>query len=496
MLTRKTRYFLALLLLLLARVGFAADVRWLGGAQPVAQVTTIAVTGTWATNDTASVTCGTKTITVTIGSSVTTSDVASAVAAAINAADATTDLVNDETRNNGGQEFGEFRDVVASSSTSTLTLTSAVPGTPFTVTVSESTAGTGALGSPTEATPATGPNHANNADNWEGGNLPVTGDTLVFDSGGSSVLYGLAYFRDNTINHSLKINNDWSGQLGLPQYNQAGGYPEYRDRYWEQRGSSGFTVRVSPAVRTNPTVVGNLYIDFQGYNVDEISILANRGTLNTTATPSIYLAGGLSGAPPTGYHDHVRIQAGGVYIDPPDANVTTNFVSNDIVVGQQGANDSNCTVWIGDGVYLASTNSGAGATGWAITQYSGNVYCYASTDDGAGSTVAIEIYGGTWHTLDTTTQDDYVYHVYTGGTLSMENPDAKNIATVNLLGGTLDGTKATKDANVDVLAMYSGATLNDPAGNTLDIIDLYGCGPADVTLNIPKGARYTVGTLP
>ena len=148
--------------------------RWLGLAAPTTQIETITVANTWATNDTGTVTVNGQDLILTIGAVATTTGIATALAAAINAANRTDSLVGTESRNRGGQEIPEFTDFTAEASGSTVVLTGNYPGKPFTVSVSESTAGTGTLATTTTVA-ATGPNHFDNADNWSGATLPAIG---------------------------------------------------------------------------------------------------------------------------------------------------------------------------------------------------------------------------------------------------------------------------------------------------------------------------------
>lgn len=210
-----------------------ATLRHRGDAPTVNQVTTIAVTGTWATSDTASLTINGKTLTVTIGTDSAIADVVAAIVAAWNAADSTTGLVNDESRNVGGDEYPEFFEITASGSASPITLTSDSEK-PFTVTVSESTAGSGALGSPTEATAADGPSHwsaANFRNVSTGANaLPANSDDVLIEDGSQSILYNLD--QSGVTLTSLTIKQGYTGQIGLAKYNSANStnYEEYRTR--------------------------------------------------------------------------------------------------------------------------------------------------------------------------------------------------------------------------------------------------------------------------
>lgn len=136
----KSYLFAIWFLALCASVGVAANVRWTGNAQDVKQVSTIGATGHWTTGNAATLTINKKSVTVTFGENVGTPEVAAALAAAVDAGSATDDLVGDETRNFGGGEIPEFIEIDAAANGSTLTLTSAVAGVPFTITRSDTAA--------------------------------------------------------------------------------------------------------------------------------------------------------------------------------------------------------------------------------------------------------------------------------------------------------------------------------------------------------------------
>ena len=160
-----------------------ATINWIGNAHGTRQIDKIAVTGTWALNDTVALTINGKDLTITIGDGTTTAQVAASIRDAWNAPsriDGTGSNTN--TSNVGGLEFGEFSEaqaVVYSTETSNVYIIGNVAGKPFTLSVVATTAGDGdATESTTQA--ATGPWHWDNADNWSGGAVPANDDVVVF----------------------------------------------------------------------------------------------------------------------------------------------------------------------------------------------------------------------------------------------------------------------------------------------------------------------------
>jgi hypothetical protein len=228
----------AVLLLLLASLSAATTREYLAQAADVPQIDSITVGGTWAQADTASVTIGNSTLTVTLGSdTTTTAQVASAVSNAINAPTIDGSKIGKELRNAAGQLIGEFRDVEAvihPDDVDVVLVRSKVAGQPFgtpaggDMTVAEvSTSGTIARAS---VQAATGRKWWSNTANWTGGTLPVTGDDLVFHEGDYGPQYGLPAGSWQPASVTVDANLGTSYAIGLPDWNRANtlGYREYR----------------------------------------------------------------------------------------------------------------------------------------------------------------------------------------------------------------------------------------------------------------------------
>lgn len=201
-----------------------ANPKWIGDALAVAQVSTISVTGTWATADTATLTINGKSLIVTIGAVVTTAGVAAAIVAAWNG----DDLVGTESRNTTGDQIPEFNEITATLDGSDIVLTGDVAGTPFTVTVTETTAGDGELDDPVETVAPTGPNHWDNAENWDTGSVPVNSDNVYIENSNIDILYGLN--QSGVTVTTLNISQSYTGKIGPLDRNPLG-YAEYREKY-------------------------------------------------------------------------------------------------------------------------------------------------------------------------------------------------------------------------------------------------------------------------
>lgn len=202
---------------------------WYGRANDVAQVVTSVAGGTFASLDTVFAEINHKRVTVQMVTDYATTDVVAALAAAINATDLTSDLAaTDEIRVTAGQLIGEFKDVIASASASTITVKSRTLGVPFTVDFGKvSSAGT--MGAASVDIEATGKNHFDNDNNWSGVAIPVDDDTIVFADNNVSVLYAL---NSPTVDLSFIRRNSYYGNIGLPAKNSTHTeyeYPEYRN---------------------------------------------------------------------------------------------------------------------------------------------------------------------------------------------------------------------------------------------------------------------------
>ena len=206
-----------------------AIITWLGRALARAQVTTITISGTWAGADTATVTINSKSLILTVGTDTSTTQIATAIKEMWNGDTQTG--TGDHTFSQTGDNVAEFNEVTAESSGAVITLTGDTAGLPYTVTVSESTAGSGAVGSPSITTEATGPNDANDANNYSGGALPSNGDTLNLENSDVPILYHLDQLSSVQL---TKINKfaTYTAAVGLPKTNPAG-YPEYRPQYFQ-----------------------------------------------------------------------------------------------------------------------------------------------------------------------------------------------------------------------------------------------------------------------
>ena len=121
----------------------------------------------------------------------------------------------------------EFQEMTWVANAAVITATADTPGTPFTVTVSDSG---GATLTHSTSVANVSPNDVDNPNNWSGNTLPVNGDTIIFQNSAVSVLWNLASLAAITP-ASITIWQSFTGNIGLLENNPAG-YVEYRPTYW------------------------------------------------------------------------------------------------------------------------------------------------------------------------------------------------------------------------------------------------------------------------
>jgi hypothetical protein len=195
-----------------------STILWRGDAAAVRQVDTVVIGGSWATNDTASITINGKSITFTVGATQTVAAVVAGLVAAWNLSTA-----------------GEHAEITAADANPNVTLTmdTTYAGRPFTATVAKSAASGTITISTTTAN--SGPADLAIAANFSGGALPTNGDTLVFQNSDKPCLYNLDALDDVTGLLFVSARSfAGNGVVGLPRYNVGVanvGYYEYRPRY-------------------------------------------------------------------------------------------------------------------------------------------------------------------------------------------------------------------------------------------------------------------------
>jgi len=429
--------------------------RWLGRAVDLADRWTFTVANTWATNDTATLTINGKDLVLTVGATATTAGVAAAIVAMVNGAAA----VGTEGRSALGSEVGEWSRITASVSSSTVTLTADDKGVPFTVSVAESTAGSGTLDSLTNATVATGKHFFSNADNWTGDTVPVDDDVIVFDSGDVDCKYGLSPAIQPA---GVIITQGYEGTIGLPEVNTddpALPYDEYRTKYLTFDDNSvncAYTIGEGAGPGS-----GRIRID-AGAGQSTFNV-RNTGTRLETNTPALLLLG-------THASNELNVQKGDVaaaFFDGEAATLAT------LRVGYLESIDGDSRVVCGDGVTLSSctvTQSGGELTIESATG-SGTIQQLAGTLTVLAGAHASIIHAGT------------VYYRSTG-TLS---------ALKTMGGGVFDLRRDNRGRTISAAEIYSGGEIHDPnrTGTWSAGVDLIRCNIFQVTVDLGTHVTLT-----
>ena len=204
---------------------------YLANAAGEKQKATVVVANTWATNDLATLEIDNVSFTLTVGSLVTTAQVATSLQEMLDAGadEALTDTTALYAPTTGPQNAGQFKELTSSVASSTVTVLGPT-GVPFTISGSESTAGSGTITVTSALRAATGKWHFDNQDNWSGNTVPVDNDEIVFESGESGPLYALTPAIQPAKVTKLMA---FTGQIGLPNINKSNQglpYSEYRTK--------------------------------------------------------------------------------------------------------------------------------------------------------------------------------------------------------------------------------------------------------------------------
>lgn len=421
---------------------------WLGKAVNVAQRDMITVSGTWATNDTGTLTINGKDLTFTVGSSTTIPDILDIIVAMVNGAS----LVGTESRNTTGDKVGEFADITATDEGSTLVyLDSDVAGRPFTLTTSESTAGTGALSESTTIANQSANDWAN-ADNWSNGAEPTGSDDVILQDSDVDIRYGLD---NNAVAYnSLKIYQSYTGKLGNKKINENGSlaYDEYEEEYLKcactdielgiGQGTGSGRIKIDTGSTTGITVK-----------------VWNTGSSEDSDLTAVMLDG--SGATKT-----VNVLSGdvGIAIQGGETGTVTtlNLLDGNVRHGNGTVTTLNVT---GSGSYIDE-----GTTTTVNMKGEGTV----TLNGAAATTLAVE---------SGTVEDN------TSGTTTTANVFAD--ATLDLQGNPNSAKTYTNLVN-----LYPGATLNDPNGivTFTNNFKIPGGSLDDVTLDFGQDRTYDVSS--
>src|SRR5262249_12471508 len=187
------------------------------------------------------------------------------------------------------------------------------------------------------------------------GALPATGDDIIFDTGNSDVLYGLA--QSAVTPASISILPGYSGRIGLPAVNAdnaAATYFEYRPQYL-QYGTSGVGGTVSVTINGGG---GRIKLD-QG-SAPAIWNVLNSAQRIESGVPAVLLKG-------TNAANALHINKGDVGVAFFGGETATLVTLN---VGYEINTAGDSMLWLGAGVSLANAT---------IVQTGGNLTVNSAT---------------------------------------------------------------------------------------------------------------------
>ncbi len=391
---------------------------WEGGAPAIAQVDTITIALTWATGDTATLTIGTRTLVLTVGTDATTANVATAIKEMWNG-DAQTGS-GDHTFSETGNDITEFDEITATVNGSVVTLTSDTAAVPFTVTVT----GDGTAGDGTAVVAASianaGPNAWDTATNWDTGAVPANGDDVVIENSSISILYGID--QSAVTLATLTRKSTFTGTIGLPRNNVAG-YVEYRPTYL------AISATIVNSGQGTGTDSGRFKLDV-GSNITTLN-LYKTGTRTETGVPAFLFKG-------THTDNEINVNRGDMglaFFGGETANFETMRVGFTTSIA-------------GDSIVLISTGVTHKAAG-TITQTGGRLE--------ARSTLAgtLECFAGLFILSDSVNVNDVTLD---GGTF-VANSSGKIDGTLTVRNGVLDCSKDNRAFTIDAATIQDNVSI-------------------------------------
>jgi hypothetical protein len=431
------------------------DCIYTGAAAGVRQVNTLTIALTWQAADTLRLTIGGVDFTITIGSLVTTDQVATTIKQAFNG-ETLTDTAASYTTYGGARTIPQFRDwAVATVSASVITFTAAKTGKPITMTATETTAGNGTA---TMATPtvATGPNFADNADNWS--NALAHGVRLIFDRGNVDCLYNLTLSIQPA---AIIVTKGYRGNIGLsPTNSETNGYeyPEYRTTHLTS-GDNSTTSTCSIGLGDGQ---GSRRINIDFGALQYATTVYGSGGREDTSIPAINLKG---------------------------TNAANTLVNLGGDVGfALFPNESGHLATVRNSGPLAKTFLGSGVDlGDATISCSGGVM---ETNSATSTSSSISCTGGV---LTINTGNQLTITVQGAGRVNLRN-EASTITTLVIYSGAVIKETAGTVTFTNIVQLYQGATLHAKDGNIAftNGFKFNGCTQNDTDTDFGENRTFTL----
>ncbi|MBL9091867.1 MAG: hypothetical protein JNL96_11635 [Planctomycetaceae bacterium] len=421
-----------------------ATVEWIGNAKAVAQVTT--VTASAANSTEYSLTINGKEISYTSDGDATAAEILLGLYEAWTAAAIV------------AGEYNELTAELDDAETPTVMTITGPVGLPFVLTSS----GAGTL-TVNDDIDATGPNHVSDVNNWSGGALPSSSDTILIRTP-VSLLYDLDALAAIATSTFRVFASFWSGgaSIGLPKIHRVSNtlsYNEYRDRSLQLDGAT--KVEIGQGIDNGGQAIINL--DFQTSNVDVTVYRSPKS--NDLTRPAILITANPGAA--SGFPLEVLAGSVGVGFYGETCKVTPK-------IGHSGnvANDSN--VILGTATTIGSTFDQSGG----VVEISTATTAIAKT----GGTLII--HGSGAHPVVDNQAGLLVYN-------SSGNIGGTSVKCGG--GGTIDFSQdMTSKTLSNAIQAYRGATIINPNGVVSGFaVKAMGCRLGEITIVSPVDKTWT-----
>ncbi len=412
-----------------------ATVSWTGGAVAVAQVSTASI-------DSVDATPANNTFTVTIGgvaiSQAGDTDVATTAAALVALLNASTHVY--------------FSGITWTNPTAgDITGTADTAGVPFTAALTETGAGTGAVTDFSDDTLCTGPNFADDGDNWSSGAVPGNSDTVIFRDNAINICWGLEGISATGLD--VDIEKTHTGRIGLRHSEFAttadgvttdSSADEYRPTYLQlDMTTLDIGQHVGPG---SPAGSQRIKIDNDRASGSTTTIHDTGSTSAETGKPAIRLLMAHASA-------DVFVDGGsggiGIAIDEPGETST---------IGDLSVAGASSKVYLGSGVTVTSISQTAGD----VNAQAANTPTSINVDGG------IMRLSGTFGVTTVTIDSGNLFPNATG-----------TIAALNQNGGTVNTTESSATRTITTYTLEGGTLIAD-----MDSLSI-------TTFNEPSGVKTT-----
>lgn len=297
-------------------------------------------------------------------------------------------------------------------------------------------------------TTASGPNNWDDAINWDGGAIPVDGDTVYVTNSAISILYGLD--QTGVQLAAFHIDLSFTGAIGLPATN-ASQYPEYRARY--------LTIGADVLIVGRGEGNGSGFIRLNLDGIESAITVYNTGQRTENGRPSLIVTNAHADSTMVAYKGDIGIAVEAAQTSGMDS-LKASFVNS--------ASDLKLTA---GGVTIATVDQAGGVV----------EYWTCPTALTATQGAKVTILDGACTTMVVDTKAEVTYR------------GNDTIATLTVNGtGIVKFTEDEIGRTVTNCIMLAGASLYDKTGSVTftNGVDLFECGLADVSLDL--GKHFTV----